>query len=120
MGAPVAIGTTLRREGGFNLRHCCAQMLKHMAYDSVVLDQKAIPLNLARGMAIADVPCELDQITGDFQQWLGSRDDLNHLTVCQCERVAIVQRGRMCKIHQKTRAFDSFENLAAQKSVFIN
>jgi hypothetical protein len=52
-----------------------------MAYDGVVLDQKAIPLNLARGMAIADMPCELHQITGDFQQWLGRSDDFNGLTV---------------------------------------
>jgi hypothetical protein len=95
-------------------------MLKHMAYHGVVLDQKAIPLNLARGMAIADMPCELYQITGDFQQWLGRSDDFNGLTVGHSERVSIVQRGRMCKIHQKTRTLDSFENLAAQKSVFIN
>ena len=56
-------------------------MLKHMAYDGVVLDQKAIPLYLARSMAIADMPCELDQITGDFQQWLGRSDDFNGPTV---------------------------------------
>jgi len=77
----MAIGTTLRHEGGFNLRHFCTQMLKHMAYDRIVLDKKAIPLDLARCMAIADMPCELDQITGDFQQWFGRSDDFNGLTV---------------------------------------
>jgi hypothetical protein len=113
MGTPMAIGTTLWRKGGFNLRHCCTQMRKHMSNNRVVLDQKAITLDLARSMTISDMPCELHKIASDFKQWLRSSDDRNRLTVCQCERVAIVQRCRMCKIYQKTCTLDSFENLAA-------
>jgi hypothetical protein len=41
-------------------------MLKHMTNDGIVLDQEAITLDLAGGMAIADVPRQLHQITGDL------------------------------------------------------
>ena len=63
-------------------------MLKHMANDRIVLDQKAITLDLARGMAIADMPRELDKIASDFQQWLGSCYNFDHLIVGQCKCVA--------------------------------
>ena len=119
MGAPVAICPPLRREGGFNLHHCCTQMLKHMADDRIILDQKAITLDLAGGMTIADMPCELDQITSDFQQWLKSCNNFNSLSIGQCKSVTMIQRCRLRQIHQKTCAFGCFKNLAAQESVLI-
>ena len=98
MGAPMAIGTALWREGGLYLSRC-PQMFKHMTNDRIVLDQQAIALDLAGGVTIADMPRQLHQITGDFQQWLGAATT-SITSPSASKSVAVIQR---CGVRRSTK-----------------
>ena len=69
----------------------CPEVFEHMSNHRVVLDQQTLFFNLAGRMTIADVPCELHQVTPHLQQCFLSRNDFDKAPIVQLERIPMIQ-----------------------------
>ena len=85
-----------------------------------MLDQQAGRFNLARGMAVADVPCKTGEVfTGDFQKILVGGNNSDQATICQLKCIAMVQAGGVWQINEKGFALCCCQHLTAQEAFVI-
>lgn len=120
MGAPMAIGTAFGAKGGGDLSRGGTNLAKHLGDHMVALDHKPVGIDLAGGMAVADVPRDARQVrAGHFQQVFVGGHHLNHAPVGQNKSVAVVKRGGLRQIDQKRQPARRGQHLAAQKTPVI-
>jgi hypothetical protein len=108
VAAVVFVGAALRPEGAGHGRQAAALPAHHLGDDVVVLDIDRLRRDLRRRMAIAEMPCDLEQpqrILGpDFQKLLLGCLDGHEPTVFELQGVPVIEDGRLLEIDENLEA----------------
>ena len=120
VGPSVTIGTALWREGCGDLLDGGSEVFEHMHDDRVVLDEQVIPLDLAGGVAVADMPGEPGEIrAGNAGKHLFGRDNANQRAGVEFKRIAVVERCGLRQVDKEGQPAFGRELAAAQEPVGI-
>lgn len=95
------------------------ELLEHVFHHVIALDQNAILFDLARRVAVADMPDQPHQIAGDFVQVFIGGDTFDETPVDQIKRVAVVYRRRVFQINQQRFTLRGRDDFAAQEPFII-
>ena len=115
MGAAVTVGAALGRKRFGDRRDGRAESFQHVAHHVISLDQEPVGLDLARHVAVADVPGEPDQIAFHLEKLLLGGHDPDGSAIFQHECFVPVHRSRPGQIHKKSQPACGGQHLAAQK-----
>ena len=120
MGAPMAIGTAFGAEGAGDLSRGGTDLAEHLGDHMVALNHQPVGVDLAGGMAVADVPRDAGQVgAGHLQQGFVGSHYFDQTPVGQHESIAVVERGGLRQIDQKRQPVRRGQHLAAQKAPVI-
>ena len=109
MGVTAAgIGAAFRIERRLDLDHAGAEPLHHRFDHMIAADTQAFCHELRRQMAVAEMPCNTNQMlrigAADLDQRLRRRDHLDHAAILQHQRIAAAQRDGVFKVEQEFEA----------------
>jgi hypothetical protein len=118
------IGAVLGKEGFGYIRDAGAEAFEHGFQHMVALDQDAIGVELGRGMAIADVPGEAQQVGGVFsgdgiEDFL-CRQDFDQPAVFEGQRALMVEGYGVGEIDEDFGAVPTREQFAAQAAFVMS
>jgi hypothetical protein len=108
IGARTDIGAALRIERRLDLDHAGAESPHHLLDHVVATDPQMLSRDLDRQVAIAEMPGEPHHLPGidaaQFDQRLGSGDNLDQPAVVEHQRIAAAQRDGFWQIEQEFEA----------------
>jgi hypothetical protein len=108
MPMPDGIGTAFGVERRLDLDDARTQSFHHFLDDVVAPDPQAFAHDLRRQMAIAEMPCEANQMervaAADFEQRLRRGHDFDQTPVFENQRVAPTQCNRGFEVEQKLKS----------------
>ncbi len=115
----MAIGAALGRERAVRFGHVCAKAGQHVGKDVIPADDKAVVMDLAGGVTVADMPGQ-PRKTGaaHLDQGLVRRTYGNEASLAG-QRIAFIQADRFGKIDQKITAALKRQSLAAQDARLV-
>lgn len=99
--AAMPVGAAVGEERFRHIKHLRAKPFEHRAQDLVALKQKARRFDLARGMAVADVPGKPRQIARHGHQRFLRRNNANLTPVRQDAYIAMPQADRLRQVEQE-------------------
>jgi hypothetical protein len=121
MGLTVAVGTTLRIEGGQHRRHRGAEALQHVLDDVVIAYTQAIAEELGRQMPVAEMPGDTNEIDGiggcDLKQALGHRLHQDQPPVLEFESIAVLHHRRFLEVEKEYGLADATHDKAAAVAI---
>lgn len=103
--AATGIGAAFRIERRFDLDDPRTEPLHHRLDDVIAPDTQAPCRDLRRQMAVAEMPCDPNQVlrvvAADLGQRLRRRHDFDQPAIVEHQRVTAAQRDRVLQIEQK-------------------
>lgn len=120
MGAAKTVGPTFWQEWFNHVLALASQLSNHVFNNVVPLDQQSRGFNLARGMPIADVPGEANQIgSRDGGQFFGFCLDRHEAPIRESQVHTVVEADGLFEIHEEVCATIRHKPFAPQETGVI-
>lgn len=118
------IGTVFSKEWLCDVDYAGAQALKHGLEHMIAGNEDTVGLQLCRCMAVADMPCQAQQVAGvagaDFVELFISGDHFDELARGGFEQLARLERGGLGQVEQQLGAVSGPQNLAPHPPLIMS